>query len=133
MEKRKLLGSFAIGTLLGVTLAGMTIKARAFTPPASVVWEKGALCQDYAHEIQSGRLFNANATTCPHRDHVMIYQAATSYSEPHMVCKCPRPDGTPDEVWLTGPNHRIRLRCAVNGTDIDSTYNHANDRSYWCD
>ena len=133
MEKRKLLGSFVTGALLGATVAGITIKTRGFVAPAAAVWEKGALCQDYSHEIESGGVFNGNATTCPHREHVMIYQPATSYSKPHMVCKCPREDGTPDEIWLTGPNHRIRLRCAVNGADIDSSYTHPNDRSYWCE
>ena len=118
----------ALGALALLLFAGVGIFAldRQWKASRPVVFEKGALCEDWVGEIGA-------QTTCPHRDHFMVFQSGSYGNDPFMLCKCPAQKSavTPDEVWLH-PGTDITLRCSVTGTRLRSNYG-SDGEKHWCE
>lgn len=118
----------ALGALALLVFAGVGIFAldRHWKASHPVVFEKGALCEDWVGEI-------GEQTTCPHREHFMVFQSGSYGNDPFMLCKCPAKKSavTPGEVWLH-PGDEITLRCSVTGTRLSSDWD-SGAAKYWCE
>lgn len=117
--------AYLVAALALVLFTGVGIFALERQTSHPVVFEKGALCEDWVGEIGA-------QTTCPHREHFMVFQPGSYGNDPFMLCKCPAKKSavTPDEVWLH-PGTTITLRCSVTGTRLSSDWD-SGAAKYWC-